>query len=255
MTEESIRSSDRGSYYYHVGGLYRAQGNFEIAERSYQQAIVLEDRPTGDSETLAQSVAGLAVLYDLRNDSRTASTYNRFISLSKNFPEFHSTRGVYLELAQAQVQLVISSQLKRNNDYPNAEQLVLQAISIQEHLLGSDNIEISRSLFELSSIYEDQGKIEACETAYKRACLIKEGSVPKHEPTGLYTQHKLYKEAQRVRLIAQKNGDMSAAIWIDKLAGLYVTSKKKCEAAHLQALQDIKSVLQEHRQPGTRARR
>lgn len=64
--------------------------------------------------------------------------------------------------------------LKERGQYPQAESLSIQALKIQEKVLGLEHLDVAQSLDHLAEIYHVQSKYSEAESHYQRALAIRE---------------------------------------------------------------------------------
>ncbi len=230
---------------YNQAGLYRAQELNENAEAFYIQSIALAQKEFGEKHPqVAQSMYGLAVLYDLLDDKRADAVYKKAKLAGANSPDLLNDPGLHLEIAQAYCLRSASSLMERVKKYDDAEFYLHKVESMIGNILGPDDMEMANTLFCLSKIYDKQGKAKDAEKANNKGKSIKEQHARQAKPT---FNRKLYNMTQAVRRVSEraKERELSAALWLNHLANIYARTGIGSIEQHSKTLDDIKALLEE----------
>lgn len=230
---------------YNQAALYRAQALNEDAEAFYIQSIALAQREFGEKHPqVAQSLYGLAVLYDLLDDKRAASVYKKAKTARGNSKNFSNAPGLHLELAQAYCLRTASSLMENIKKYDDANYYLHKVESIIENILGPNDPEIANIYFCLSKIYDKQGNQKQAETSLQKAWAIKvqHGVVAKRE-----FNRKIYNQTHAVRRIAEKarEKELSAVLWLNHVANIFSACSNDQIEMHAKTLGDIQELLEE----------
>lgn len=232
---------------YNQAGLYRAQENTEKAEALYLSSIAQGEREFGKKHPqVAQSLYGLAVLYDLHDDKRAEETYRRAHTACSNAAEFLKNPGVYLELAQVACLRTLSSLLEQAKELQAAEWFVVKVGSIIENLLGPKAPELSKTMFHLATIYDKQDKPKESTDAHQHAIDIKSGDAGREKTQ---FNKRVFQKTQAIRALAQRinRDDLATAIWLNHLATVFANSDSRLTELHLSTLADIKEALEQQK--------
>ncbi len=72
--------------------------------------------------------------------------------------------------------------LRDRAQYEEAESLFLRALSIQEHTLSVEHVQVASTLYGLALLYNKQGKYEEAEPLYRRALHLRERALGSEHP-------------------------------------------------------------------------
>jgi len=203
-----------------IGRVYEAKGDYLRAEKSYQQALEIQQKALGPNDPqLAGTLTNLGVLYQEKGDYERAETLlKRALALRENLKEptdeifiiqslkslasLYETKGEY-DKAGLLLQRVIAGlekmfgadspilapaindlalHHKTQGDYVKAEQLYQRAIAIFEKLGGPNSPSLANPLDNLATLYQVKGDYERSEALYKRVLAIKKRSLGPDDP-------------------------------------------------------------------------
>lgn len=152
-------------------------GNFELAEKLYQEAIDVQEKYLGVEHTeTAMSYTNLGGLYseigDFENEERC---YLKAFDIRKKlFGEMHP------EIANS-YHNVASLFLKKGN-YAKAEEYYHKAVSIRETMLGEMHEDTAASYYNLATLYKLSDRFAEADDFYKKTISIREHALGQMHP-------------------------------------------------------------------------
>lgn len=137
------------------GDLYHTQGKFEQAEKSLKEALDIRQKYLNpEHPDIAESLHFLARVYSRQ--------YSSQIEMES------SLRGFGLSEAANE------ARSKAKHKYQQSITLFGQSLKIREKTLGSDHIEVAKTLNNLAMLYKSYGKCGLSEAVYQRVLKIDE---------------------------------------------------------------------------------
>lgn len=212
----------RSSVLFKIAELHRELGNYDVAERYYQQCLEIE-RKLKDRHGVATAQNRLAFLYRLRGD------YNQAERL------YQQSLATFLELSDRQAIAVTQAQLadiyQLRGDYEQAERLYQQSLATLLELGDQRAVAVTQG--QLADLYVKRGDYDQAEQLYQQSLATslelgdrREVAVNQHSLADLYRLRGDYEQAERLYrqslMTAFELGDrQSTAVTQGQLAKLY----------------------------------
>jgi tetratricopeptide (TPR) repeat protein len=196
----------------HLGELQTLQASFEVGEKSYREALVIESAlaPTGQNQAaLARTLHGLGVLLvrqgrypDAEQALRRALELQR-AALGPAHPDMartlHDLANVIDESGNLKEAIPVMRQalamqrqlngsqpdpglaesindlgllLYESGDYDGAEKLYVEAIAMKHRLLGENHPEVALTLENLARVLQNKGDLAGAENRYREALAM-----------------------------------------------------------------------------------
>jgi tetratricopeptide (TPR) repeat protein len=202
-----------------LGRFYQGQGNYDLAESPYLQALErLKEVLGNDHPHVASSLNNLALLYyhqgrykeveplylqALEHLKKVLGNEHPYVATSlNNLAELYGNQGHYEEAEPLCLQAlelrkkvlgnehpdVLTSlnnlaELYRNQGrYEEAEPLCLQTLELRKKVLGNDHPDVATSLSNLALLCHNQGRYEEAETLYLQAFELGKKVLSKDHP-------------------------------------------------------------------------
>jgi tetratricopeptide (TPR) repeat protein len=239
-----------------IGRFYLGQGNYELAEPPYLQALERLKKVLGnDHPDVAQSLNNLAALYHHQGRYEDAEPlYLQALELWKKV-----LGNDHPDVAQSLNNLALL--YTNQGRYKEAEPLYLQALELRKKVLGSDHPDVAQSLNNLALLYTNQGRYEEAKPLYLQALELWKKVLGNDHPNvaqslnnlaQLYHYQGRYEEAEPLFLQALEclkellgNDHPDVAQSLNNLAFLYYNQGRyeDAEPLYLQALELWKKVL------------
>lgn len=202
-----------------LGGLRRRQGRYAEAETFHLQALDLCRLAGHEHSLVAEVCNGLAIVYKYTGRYDEAEPlYRRALAICRRVlgPRHPRTSGIYHNLAglafargdlskaesygrrgldlraaalgtdhldvaadKAALAAILVSASRR---YDEAEQLLRDALSVFESILGPEHQEIGAALHTLAALYGRTGRTRRAEATYARSLAVKEAALGRHHP-------------------------------------------------------------------------
>jgi tetratricopeptide (TPR) repeat protein len=216
---ESLPEEDMIWPFLGLGRFYQGQGNYDLAESPYLQALErLKEVLGNDHPHVAISLNNLALLYyhqgrykeveplylqALEHLKKVLGNEHPYVLTSlNNLAELYGNQGHYEEAEPLCLQAlelrkkvlgnehpdVLTSlnnlaELYRNQGrYEEAEPLCLQTIELRKKVLGNDHPDVATSLSNLALLCHNQGRYEEAETLYLQAFELWKKVLSKDHP-------------------------------------------------------------------------
>jgi tetratricopeptide (TPR) repeat protein len=165
--------------------LYESQGQYNEAERLFQEALAIDRAILPNHPKLATTLNNLAELYRSQGKYNEAEplyqealTIDR-ASLSPNHPDLAGDLNNLALLYQSQ------------GKYNEAEPLYQEALTIGRASLPPNHPQLANHLNNLAELYRSQGKYNEAEPLYLEALTIKRASLPPNHPNLAVTLNNL----------------------------------------------------------------
>ena len=149
--------------YHQLGNLAQDRGDYPAAETLYQQALTINER-LGDQAGTASGYGELGTLAYLRGDYPAAETlYRQSLTIYERLGDQAGMATCYHQLGNLAYD---------RGDYPAAETLYRQSLAIKERL--GDQAGMAGSYHQLGMLAHDRGDYPAAETLYRQSLTISE---------------------------------------------------------------------------------
>jgi tetratricopeptide (TPR) repeat protein len=203
---ESLPKEDMIVPFEGIESFYQGQGNYELAEPRYLQALErLKELLGNDHSSVAISLNNLATLYSnqgryeesellylealerlkklLGNDHPdVATSLNNLARLYYLQGRYEESEPLYLEALELRKQLLgnghssvahslnsLATLYSDQGRYEESEPLCIEALELCKKLLGNDHPDVATSLNSLARLYDFQGRYETAEPLYLQA--------------------------------------------------------------------------------------
>ncbi len=178
-----------------LGQLYKAQGNYLLAERASRRSLeLIRQNEPKDNFGFAVELSNLAgILKDEGKYGEAKPLYEAAIAI---LAEMRGKESVEVATVYDNLALLFQKQ----GDYKAAVGVQLKAIAVYEHELGADNPDLAIALGNLAESYRELNQSDKAEPLYERSLAIMRKAYGDKHP--------------------------SVATALDNLAGLYVKEGK-----------------------------
>jgi tetratricopeptide (TPR) repeat protein len=221
--------------------VHAALGRYDQAEVLYKKALVADERKKRSDDVITD-LRNIAFVLRKQNKTQDAfDAYKRIDSILVKSPESQWLR------AQAMSEHALL--LQEQGAYKDAEQLLLNALTISEKVLKPNDPALATPLENIANLYALQGRFAEAEPLFKKALTLRESSGDQQDPKAssdlnklatLYGEQGRFTEAEtlfkRTLAMAEKQfGPQSAATVqsLDRLAHLYLDNERAPDAVPL----------------------
>jgi tetratricopeptide (TPR) repeat protein len=152
-----------------LGIVLDRQGRYKDAERSYRDALALQQRLYGQTHgDIARTLKELAQAINDDGDLKTA-----IAMMQKAVAMQRTLRGAapHPDLADAINDL--GQLLEDNGEYDQAESLYLESIAMDRRLYGDKHAKIADGLNNLAIVLQDKGDLKNSESTYRQSLAMK----------------------------------------------------------------------------------
>jgi len=163
-----------------LAGVYQNLGEFEPAERLFQEALTIRRSSLPDDEAgLAALLNQLAWLYYVRND------------FTRSLPLAREALAIQEKLDDKDVHPITStlhtlaSILDKSGDHAQAATVFERSLEIREKAFGRESIEAARVLNSLAIVYQSMGDLKRARTYYERTLAIVPKTIGEDHPTAI----------------------------------------------------------------------
>jgi len=175
-------NADVASTAFWLANSIRLQEQYERAEPLFRQSLAIREKVFGeDSSAVLDSLAFLGECLYLENrDAEAEPLLRRALALDHKLGTADSATRNYLALL-----------LERKGSYPEALQLLREAVEIQRRISGADSPEFAMGLHNLAGALIDAGDLTGAE-ATERQCLdLRRKILGNHHPDLAYSLNNL----------------------------------------------------------------
>ena len=160
-----------------LGGVYQNLGEFEAAERLFQEALAIRRSAlSGDKAGLAALLNQLAWLYYVRND------FDKSLPLAREALAVQETIPVKDDHVYANTLHTLASIFDKSGDHTQAAMYFERTLVVRERAFGPESVEVARSLNSLAIVHQSLGDFKGARAYYERALAIAPKTIGEDHP-------------------------------------------------------------------------